>query len=346
MSLRRNPPRSSRSSGISPSNLESEWFPDIKNPDSIVHQQINTLNCDAYPFEVFARADDLLMFMAFANKGKKCCHHSVLPEPAQSGNPMYLSKQEGALGANICKELFNGGEPSWEAVVQCVEALQQQISAFRSEDARWSACLSQYAHFSALPIHLSHFSISLLYRYSLIYSSGSRVRIRKVTHGHQKATFGLAATRMIPCGSYIMETCSSMSCDLASDSGPSIIEPAPRQLGPLGPRSILGPFRFINHDCGENAQVSFLPSLCQCPLYLVLTLPIQIFPILGTYACVMQATRDIAVSEEITVRYLQSGYYGDECLCSSCTHVDTSDLSVLKPNAQEQPDGFELYVEM
>jgi len=97
MSLHCNPPRSSRSSGISPSNLESEWFPNIKNPDSIVHQQINTLNCDAYPFEVFARADDLLMFMAFANKGKKCRHHSVLPEPAQSGNPMYLSKQEGAV---------------------------------------------------------------------------------------------------------------------------------------------------------------------------------------------------------------------------------------------------------
>ena len=42
----------------------------------------------------------------------------------------------------------------------------------------------------------------------------------------------------------------------------------------------------------------------------------------------------IQVNEEITVKYLQSGYYGEECLCSSCTGVDTSDLSVLKPNLQ------------
>jgi hypothetical protein len=38
----------------------------------------------------------------------------------------------------------------------------------------------------------------------------------------------------------------------------------------------------------------------------------------------------IAVGEEITVKYLQSGYYGPKCECSSCSGVDTSDMSVLK----------------
>ena len=285
MSLRRNPPRSSKSSGISRSNFESEWFPDIKNPDSTIYRRINTLNRNAYPSVMFARADDLLMYMAFAKKGKKRRHHAVLPEPAQSDNPTYLSKEDGILGANICKEQFNGSEPNWEAVVRSVEALQQQIPAFRLEDRRWSACLSQYAHFSPLPIRLSHFSISLLYRYSILYSSGSRVRIRKVTYNRQKATFGLMATCKILSGSYIMETCSSMSLDLASSSGPSIIEPAPRQLGPPGPRSILGPFRLVNHDCKENAQVGFLPSLH--PLYLLpysdLPYPRHIFLCYGGY---------------------------------------------------------------
>jgi len=47
-----------------------------------------------------------------------------------------------------------------------------------------------------------------------------------------------------------------MSLDLASTPGPSIIEPALKQLGPPGPRLILGPFRLINHDCKPNAHVS------------------------------------------------------------------------------------------
>jgi hypothetical protein len=144
MALRRNPPHSSKST-LTPSKFESAWFPDIKNPESAVHRQINLLNHQAYPSDIFARADDLLMFVAFAKKGKKRRHHEVLPEPAQSGSPTRLSKEEGTLAANICKRQFNGSEPSWDAVVESVDALQQQISTFHSGDKRWSVCLSQYA---------------------------------------------------------------------------------------------------------------------------------------------------------------------------------------------------------
>ena len=66
---------------------------------------------------------------------------------------------------------------------------------------------------------------------------------------------------------------------------------------------------------------------------------IQIFPIRATYACVMVAIKPIATNEEITIKYQRSGYYGGVCLCRSCTGTDTSDLSVLKPNVQEQPDN-------
>jgi hypothetical protein len=91
------------------------------------------------------------MFMAFAKKGSKRRHHQVLPEPAQLGDLTRLSNGEGILGANICKDLFNGSEPSWESVVEFIKALQQQISTFRSDDKQWSACLSQYAHFLPSP---------------------------------------------------------------------------------------------------------------------------------------------------------------------------------------------------
>ena len=61
----------------------------------------------------------------------------------------------------------------------------------------------------------------------------------------------------------------------------------------------------------------------------------QIVPIPDTYACVMATIQPIAAGKEITIKYQQSGYYGQECLCSSCTGKETSDL---KPNhgVQEQ----------
>ena len=123
---RRNPLRSSKSSAIAPSQPELKWFPDIKNPDSIIHQRINALNCEAYLSQVFAKADDFLIYMAFTGKGKKHRHHSVLPGPAQSGNVIRLAKQEGIERANICKELGlfdHDREPSWEAVVWSAESL-------------------------------------------------------------------------------------------------------------------------------------------------------------------------------------------------------------------------------
>ena len=262
MAPRRNPARSSRSVPITPPTVESDWFPDIKDPSSKVHQQINALNLQAYPSEMFARADSFLMFMAFAQKGKKRRHHAVLPEPAQANaNHAPLSNEDGILAAKICKDQFNGSEPSWEAVVQSVNDLKDQILDFCSEDKGWSECLSQCGGLVSSSISPSHFSISLLYRYSLLYSSGSPVRIMKVSHNRQQASFGLKATRTIPAGVFILETCSSMSLDPASTTGPSVIEAAPNQLGPIGPRLILGPFRLVNHDCNPNAQVSIFNTL-------------------------------------------------------------------------------------
>jgi hypothetical protein len=118
IALRRNPTRSSRSVPTTPSTIESDWFPEIKNPSSKVHQQINTLNSQAYSLEMFAKADSFLIFMAFAQKGKKCRHHAVKLEPAQtSADHAPLSNEDGILAANICKQQFDGSEPSWEAVV-------------------------------------------------------------------------------------------------------------------------------------------------------------------------------------------------------------------------------------
>jgi hypothetical protein len=55
-------------------------------------------------------------------------------------------------------------------------------------------------------------------------------------------------------------------------------------------------------------------------------------PIPNTYASVMATVQPISMGEEITIKYQKSGYYSQDCLCSTCTGKDTSDLSVLKPN--------------
>ena len=259
MAVHRNPPHSSKSIAITSSAIESDWFPEIKEPTSKVHQQINTLNSQAYPSEMFAKADSFLIFTAFVQKGKKRRHHAVVSEPAQSSakhNP--LSKEDGTLAAKICMQQFNGSDPSWGAVVQSVSDLQDKILDFCSDDKEWSACLKQYAPFMPSSHPPDHFSISLLYRYSLLYSSRSSVRIIKVSHTGQEVSFGLKAIHPIPASTFIMETCSSMSLDCTSTPGPSVIEAAPNQLGPMGQRLILGPFRLVNHDCKPNAQVSFL----------------------------------------------------------------------------------------
>jgi len=148
MAVCRNPLCSSKSITITSPTIESDWFPEIKEPTSKVHQQINTLNCQAYPSEMFAKADSFLIFTAFVQKGKKCCHHAVVSEPAQSSDKHKpLSKEDGTLAAKICMQQFNGSELSWEAVVQSVSNLQDKILVFWSDDKDWSACLRQYAPF-------------------------------------------------------------------------------------------------------------------------------------------------------------------------------------------------------
>ncbi|KZV64778.1 hypothetical protein PENSPDRAFT_561071, partial [Peniophora sp. CONT] len=90
-----------------------------------------------------------------------------------------------------------------------------------------------------------------------------------------------------------------MSRDVVTTPGPSIIQGQAGQLGPQGPRSILGALRGGNHDCEPSCQFSATK---------------------GTCAVCLIALRDIPAGEEITVSYKKEGYYYEgDCLCATCT---------------------------
>jgi hypothetical protein len=61
---------------------------------------------------------------------------------------------------------------------------------------------------------------------------------------------------------WILTASGSMSLNIVKGPGISNIQSHASQLGPSGVRLILGPFRFVNHDCEPNCQVkSTTPQL-------------------------------------------------------------------------------------
>jgi hypothetical protein len=87
------------------------------------------------------------------------------------------------------------------------------------------------------------------------YTSASIVGIEKVKFDSQIAC-GLRAKVRIEPFTTILSCNSSMSSDIVDGQRAiSVIKSSPGQKGAVGPRLILGPFRFANHDCAPNCQV-------------------------------------------------------------------------------------------
>jgi hypothetical protein len=84
--------------------------------------------------------------------------------------------------------------------------------------------------------------------------SHHQVRLEKVAFSG-KVSAGLKAGCFIPAATCLLTTCSSMAQGIALGGGFSVIESHPSQKGPTGPRVLLGPLRFANHDCDPTCQV-------------------------------------------------------------------------------------------
>jgi hypothetical protein len=130
-------------STVQPTGRVDQWGPKTQEAQSEVDERLHILNQEAYLACLFGRADNLLVFSLFANKGKKRRSHAVMPEQAQQGErtqPSPLSKEEGRLAAQICK---NDADGSWKKVKEVVAKLEKDVPMFRSDEKKWSACLQQ-----------------------------------------------------------------------------------------------------------------------------------------------------------------------------------------------------------
>ncbi|KAJ7438480.1 hypothetical protein FB451DRAFT_1060237 [Mycena latifolia] len=143
-------------------------------------------------------------------------------------------------------------------------------------------------------------SFSTILRYKLLYSPDSNVQLEKVVFGDSPVAGGLKARTVIRAGTYLLYACGSLSSNL-HEPGHATIESTTQQLKPRGSRLILGPLRFVNHDCKPNSQL---------------------YPIPNSHAFTIITLRQLEAGESITVKYTEGGYWG-ECWCGTCKGYST-----------------------
>lgn len=161
---RRNPSRAAR-----PTIFKDGWWdPELTKELTVAHsdvdRQIYMLNREAYPAELFGRADDLLMFSLFATKQaspshrhrKRQRHHAVIPE--QVTDQQMLTRDEGAKAAKICEPLLIGKDASMDMVHTVVSELKRDFALFQSPEQQWVPCLRQCAEFLFLWCNLGTIS--------------------------------------------------------------------------------------------------------------------------------------------------------------------------------------------
>lgn len=110
-------------------------------------------------------------------------------------------------------------------------------------------------------VHTYTLACSLLRRYAIFFTPGAPVRptiTRRVSLGIVRLTYGLKSCQIIPSGTYMFNTCGSMSSNCIDLEGVLSVRRHPSQLGAIGARAVSGPLRLAQHDCKPNAEVRFL----------------------------------------------------------------------------------------
>ena len=251
MSLR----RSVRHAGKNPVVYEdpAHSYPDHK-PITFLEKAVAALDSEAYPACRYASVDDAIVYSLFDKKRRPSYYNRL--QLRRIGTGSFPTIEEGREIARTCYGTIDHDHPTskqWQDTAN--KLCENYPHLFQSSD---KGLLRQWVWITVHILIAHEKPYSLLGRYSLLYSSDSFVGIEKISFDYKSATGGVKATRDIPALTVLLTATSSMSSDLVEGGGHSVIEPNGKQKGPVGPRLILGPIRFVNHDCKPNCQVIFL----------------------------------------------------------------------------------------
>ena len=248
--------RSSRIAALPNSSVTEEYsYPDGP-PVSELEKWVSKLDLQSFPSQDYARIDDILVYALFGSKRSYKNYRALMPSRVFLEDSPSVSNE---IGLEICNIYLSHGRhntnsPSISSAVSqlLIHKYPSIFSGPRDKDIL-TQCVPSILH----PWTVYRRFSSLVQRYHIMnYTSASVVRIEKVKFGSQIAC-GLRAKVRIEAFTAILSTCSSMSLDIVDGKrAVSVINSSPRQKGPVGPRLILGPFRFANHDCSPNCQVS------------------------------------------------------------------------------------------
>jgi len=259
------------------------------------------LNQQSFPSARLARIDDLVVYAMFATKARPTSYRALKPDTISGAT---MTADQGGLFNGCIKMHVDPLNPSFATCQEAAKEVMAKLPELFGE----KLCYKVLVH--------------MILRYKLMYSPESNVGIEKIVFGDDKITGGLRARTAIRAGAYLLHACGSLSSNLHKP-GHATIEATTQQLGPTGSRLILGPLRFVNHDCNPNSQL---------------------YPIPNSNAFTIITLRQIEAGESITVKYTEGGYWG-ECLCGSCKGYSTLVLprrenkQVTNPNKKQRRGG-------
>lgn len=216
--------------------------------------EVHALNQQSFPTSKYARMDDIAVYMLF--RKKRSGTGRLLFQPEQVSNVAISSEDTEKLIA-IAKQWPLGSTSEVSRADRAREMAHAIAVSLPKlvEDA--DVAVMQQCVYCPILYSLQLIRCSVLHRYMILYRVGSMAKIQKVSFDGKTLSGGVVATQRIVVDTAVLELCGSLSSDVTDHTpGLSVIESGRRQLGPRGPRLILGPFRFVNHDCEPNCQVS------------------------------------------------------------------------------------------